>query len=289
MKPPPFEYVAPTSLDEAVELLSPSLTVRLLAGGQSLMPMLNMRFVLPDRVIDLNRIDELSFIQARGDEIVIGSMTRQRALQRSELVGTQLPLLTMALHHVGHLQTRNRGTIGGSLCHLDPAAELPAVARAYDAILEVHGPAGRRDVAMADFAAYYMTPALEADEILAAIRIRPWTGRCGCAFREFARRHGDFAIAGALVLLEAAQDGRIARASLTAFGISQAPIRIDRAESMLVGQTPDRELLAAAAQECMALSSLEDPYASAEYRGHVARAMMARALGDAVAQIAMNH
>jgi carbon-monoxide dehydrogenase medium subunit len=286
LKPPPFAYFAPTRLEQAVEMLAGADNARLLAGGQSLIPMLSMRYVLPDQLIDLNRVAELNFIRPERDEIVMGSMTRQRALERSELVRSALPIFSKALRYVGHIQTRTRGTFGGSLCQLDPSAELPALAMAYDAIIEATGPNGTRSIAMADFPALYMTPVLEPNEILSAVRIRPWTGRTGVGFREFSRRHGDFAVAGGIALLEGGPDGRIKRASVTAFGIAEAPIRVAEAERMLLDQRPDAGLFTAAAEHCLAKASLDDAYASAAYRGHVAMAMVQRALGEAAQSLA---
>lgn len=170
MKPPPFEYFAPTTLAEAVHLLSESDNARLLAGGQSLMAMLNMRYVFPDRIIDLNRVAELDFIREENDEIVIGAMTRQWTLQRAPQIGARAPII---LRYVGHLQTRNRGTLGGSLCQLDPAAELPAVAMAYDAVVEAIGPNGTRSILFVEFPSMFMTSSLAPDEILTAMRLKP--------------------------------------------------------------------------------------------------------------------
>lgn len=281
MKPPPLEYFAPTRLEEAVELGATYGNAKFLAGGQTLMPMLAMRFVLPDQIIDLNTVKELSFIREEGAEIAIGAMTRQRVIERSPMIRTHLPILPKALEHVGHLQTRNRGTIGGSLCFLDPSAELPAVAMAHDAVLEAVGPRGTRRISMADFPSYYMTPCLAPDEILSVIRFKPWPGRCVTGFSEFSRRHGDFAIAGAIALLCFADDGKIARASITAFGIAQAPVRVTAAEELVVGNRPAPDLFATAADHCLGLATLEDSYASADYRAHVAHAMIQRALAEA--------
>lgn len=288
MKPAPFEYFAPTALSEAVSLLVASDNPKLLAGGQSLMAMLNMRFVLPDQLIDLNRIDDLRFIREEGDEVVIGAMTLQRTLLRSDVIAERLPAIPKALRHVGHLQTRNRGTLGGSLCHLDPSAELPALAMAYDATVESTGPGGIRSIPFGAFPAFYMTPALEPDEILSAVRFKPWTGRVGTGFSEFSRRHGDFAVAGAVAILAADAAGRIERASLTMFGIAQAPVRASEAEALLVGNRPEPALVSSAAQLCVELASLDDRYASADYRGHVGRAMAERALAEAVTDLRLN-
>jgi carbon-monoxide dehydrogenase medium subunit len=286
LKPPPFEYFAPTTLTEAVELLSRSDDARLLAGGQSLMAMLNMRYVVPDRLIDLNRIAELDFIREEAGEIVVGAMTRQRTLQRSATIGAKLPVIQKALRFVGHFQTRNRGTIGGSLCQLDPSAELPAVARAYEATLVADGPNGRRSIPFTEFPLMFMTPSLAPDEILTAVRFRPWPALVGSGFREFSRRHGDFAVAGAIALLGADAGNVIQRASLTLFGVAEAPVRAQDAEELLIGNRIGKKLIEDASHLCIAHATLEDPYGSADYRGHVAASMAKHALNEAAAEIA---
>ena len=285
LKPPPFEYYAPTDLNEAIALLSGCENARLLAGGQSLMAMLNMRYVFPDRIVDLNRVAELDFIREQADAIAVGAMTRQRTVQRSQLIAARLPVLPKALRHVGHFQTRNRGTIGGSLCQLDPAAELPAVAMAYDAIAVANGPGGRRDIPFEQFPLTFMTSALAPDEILTCVLFTPWRGRIGTGFSEFSRRHGDFAVAGAVALLSAGATGVVARASLTVFGIAEAPRRVPEAESVLVGHRASPEVIDAAASLCIAHATLEDAYGSAEYRGHVAAAMAKDALNEAASEL----
>lgn len=284
MKPPPFEYFAPATLADAVRLLSTLANPRLLAGGQSLMPMLNMRYLFPDQIIDLNAVAELDFIRESGGDVIIGAMTRQRMLQRSPVVALRLPLFARALRYVGHVQTRNRGTIGGSLCHLDPSAELPALAMAYDAVVEATGPGGTRSISFTAFPAGYMTPDLRAGEILTSLRFTPWATGAGYGFREFSRRHGDFAIAGAIAMLELDEAGAIARASLTLFGVAPAPVRAQAAEAMLAGLRPSKDLLVAAAQSCIELATLEDPYAGARYRGQVAATMAEHALLEAAAE-----
>src|SRR5579859_7451009 len=173
MKPPPFKYHDPGTLAEALELLGSKENAKLLAGGQSLMAMLNMRLAQPDHIIDLNGVAELAFIRADERLVHIGAMTRQRELEFSAAIRELCPLMHEALTNIGHRQTRNRGTIGGSLCHLDPAAELPAVATAYDAVIEVCGKAGARNIPMAEFPAFFMTPAIEPDEIVTALRFAP--------------------------------------------------------------------------------------------------------------------
>jgi carbon-monoxide dehydrogenase medium subunit len=285
LKPPPFEYFAPTTLPEAISLLSGSDNARLLAGGQSLMAMLNMRYVFPDRLIDLNRVADLDFIREDNDEIVIGAMTRQRTLQRSAQISARLPVVPKALRYVGHFQTRNRGTIGGSLCQLDPSAELPAVAMAYDAVVEAVGPSGPRLIPFAEFPLMFMTSSIASDEIVTAVRLKPWTGTTGSGFREFSRRHGDFAVSGAIALLRADSDNVIQQASLTLFGVAEAPVRARDAEALLTGNRIDTALFNKACELCLPLATLADAYGSADYRAHVAATMAQQALVEAAADI----
>jgi carbon-monoxide dehydrogenase medium subunit len=285
LKPPPFEYYAPTELSEAIGLLSGCENARLLAGGQSLMPMLNMRYVFPDRIVDLNRVAELDFVHEEADTIAVGAMTRQRTLQRSRAVAARLPVIAKALRYVGHFQTRNRGTIGGSLCQLDPAAELPAIAIAYDAVVVARGPGGRRTIPFEGFALTFMTSALAPDEILTSVRFTPWRGRVGTGFAEFARRHGDFAVAGAVALVAGGERGTIACGSVTVFGIAEAPRRVREAERALAGRRATPEVIAEAAALAIPYATLEDAYGSAEYRGHVAAEMVTNALNEAVAEL----
>src|SRR4051812_46378469 len=229
MKPPPFAYHDPSTIDEAVDLIGRLDNAIPLAGGQSLMPMLNFRVVAPDHLIDLNRIKALSFIRIENGTGRFGPMTRQRELEFSSDVKAVFPIISEAIGDVGHRQTRNRGTLGGSLCHLDPAAELIAVATAHEATIEVASRRGRRDVPMADFPAFFMTPAIEPDEIVTGLRFTAWPQNHGSAFVEFARRRGDFALASVAVLL-ALTGGRVTRASITVGGLTHAPSRIAAAE-----------------------------------------------------------
>jgi carbon-monoxide dehydrogenase medium subunit len=285
LKPPPFEYFAPTEINEAIDLLAGSDNARVLAGGQSLMAMLNMRYVFPDRIIDLNRIPALDFTVQSADELVIGAMARQRSLQRSLLVASHLPVMQKALRHVGHFQTRNRGTIGGSLCQLDPSAELPAVAMAYDAVVEAQGPNGKRSIPFKEFPIMFMTSSLAQNEILTAVRFKPWAGTTGSGFSEFSRRHGDFAVAGAVALLQSGTDNRISRASVTLFGIAETPRGAGDVEAMLVGQHATADLIDAASRLCAAHATLADNYGSAEYRGEVAAAMAKNAITEAYREL----
>ena len=239
MKPPPFQYHDPKTVAEAVGLLGRLENAKLLAGGQSLMPMLNMRFVLPDHVIDINRVEGLAGIKETGGVLEVGAMTRQRDIEYSDLVKAKCPLLHQAIMHIGHRQTRNRGTIGGSLCHLDPAAELVSVCAAHDATVVVEGPNGRREIAFADFPVAFMTPSIELNEIVTAVRLPLWAPGHKAAFVEFSRRHGDFAIVSAAALLEI-NGGKISRASLTIGGVAVAPHRARDVEQAIAGQAPSQ-------------------------------------------------
>ena len=189
MKPPPFHYHDPDSIADVCGLLERLDNAKLLAGGQSLMPMLNMRFVLPDHLIDLNRIAALAGVREGAEEIVVGAMTRQRMLEFSPVITQKFPLIAEALRFVGHRQTRNRGTLGGSLCHLDPAAELALVAAVYDATLRVQSAGGAREIAFEEFPLGFMMPALAPDELLTQVRFPAWPAGHRFGFAEFARRH----------------------------------------------------------------------------------------------------
>ena len=285
MKPPPFSYHDPTTVSEVVGLLSALENAKLLAGGQSLMPMLNMRYVLPDHLIDLNRVEGLGTIREGGGTLEIGAMTRQRDVEFSPLVERLCPLLSEAILHVGHRQTRNWGTFGGSLAHLDPSAEIPLVCAGLDAIVGVEGPDGGREIAFADFPAGYMMPAMGLDEVLVSVRIPAWGPGHGHGFEEFARRHGDFAIVSAAALLETGPDGRIARASLTVGGIGAAPVRVSAGEAALVGEAGSVEVFRAAAEEARKIDALGDVHAPASYRQHLAAVLSRRALEKAWARI----
>jgi carbon-monoxide dehydrogenase medium subunit len=285
MKPPPFRYHDPRTIGEVVGLLGRLENAKLLAGGQSLMPMLNMRFVLPDHVIDLNRTEGLAFIRETDGALEIGGMTRQRELEFSDVVRLRCPLMDEAIQLVGHRQTRNRGTLGGSLCHLDPSAELVSVAAALDATVIVTGPKGRREIAFAAFPLAYMTPAIEPDEVLTAARFPDWPKGHGHAFIEFARRHGDFAIVSAAALLLEDGAGRITRASLTIGGLGTAPIRATEVEQALVGQVPRDKLLREACESCRQHEAIEDVHAPASYRQHLAAVLSRRALEQARARL----
>jgi carbon-monoxide dehydrogenase medium subunit len=281
VKPPPFAYHDPRTIEDAVALLARLDNARPLAGGQSLMPMLNMRYAQPDHLVDLNRIPDLSGVTEEADgSVVIGAMTRQRTLERSDVIARRVPIMAEALRQVGHLQTRNRGTIGGSLCHLDPAAELPLIAAATDASIAIAGPRGRRDLPFEEFPAGFMTPALAPDELVVSIRIPPLP-RHGHAFLEYARRHGDFAIVAVAVMLMPDGAGRIAGASVTLGGVGAAPVRLAEAEAALAGMEPSATVFSRAAEATRALAPMEDALVPAWYRRHLARVLLERALASA--------
>jgi carbon-monoxide dehydrogenase medium subunit len=281
MKPPPFSYHDPRTVPEAVELLGRLENAKLLAGGQSLMPMLNMRFVQPDHIIDINRVEGLSYIREVDGAMEIGAMTRQRELEFSDALRERFPIMHEALLQVGHRQTRNRGTIGGSLCHLDPAAELVTLALAYDATVMIAGPDGRREVPFGQFPVAYMMPAIEPSEIVVGVRFPRWTPRHSYAFIEFSRRHGDFAITSAAVLLENDSAGKITRASVTLGGMGTVPVRASEVEQTIVGQAPSQELFRTACESCRKLEAIDDVHAPASYRQHLAAVLSRRALEKA--------
>jgi len=277
MKPAPFAYHDPHTIAEALRLLGSLEDARLLAGGQSLMPMLNMRLVQPMNIIDLNRVEELSYIRLDAGFLEIGAMARQRDIEFSEVVREAFPLMHEAVRYIGHRQTRNRGTIGGSLCQLDPSAELVATAAAVDARVIVASQSGRREIPFAEFPAGLMTPAIESNEMLVAIRFPVWNPGHGYGFEEFARRNGDFALASAAALLES--DGhRITRARVTVGGIAPQPQTLP---AKLEGTSPSEALFDEVAEGCHALEAMEDLHFTGEYKRRLAKAMVKRALRKA--------
>ena len=291
MKPAPFTYHRPETAAEAVGLLADlGDGVKLLAGGQSLVPMLNLRLAVFDDLVDVSRIDELSGIERREGHLWIGAGTTEAAVERSAEVAAAVPLLARATPLIGHRQIRNRGTIGGSLAHADPAAEYPAVALALDAELEAVSRRGARTIAAADFFTGFWSTALEEDELLTGIRLPVWGGattRCGFGVREIARRHGDFAIAGAAVALEVKGDDRVVRAAIGLFGLGSVPLRAGGAETAVVGRTLSEIDVAEVSRA--AVADLDDVpadlHGSAAYRTRVGAVMVARAWADAAAEV----
>ncbi|RXH41543.1 FAD binding domain-containing protein [Bradyrhizobium zhanjiangense] len=283
MKPAKFEYVAPTTVDAAVEALrAANGEGKVLAGGQSLMPLLNFRMTRPAVLVDLNGIKELSFIELRGDHVAIGALTRHREIEQSRLIASKLPVMAAAMRHVAHLAIRNRGTIGGSLSHSDPAAELPMLSLFYGAKLSVQGPSGRRTIAAEDFFVDALTNCLEPEDIVVEIEF-PILQHDGWAFEEVARRFGDFALASIAVSLRRAastvEDARVA-----VMGVADTPLRLKKVEDQLRGiaiddQMPDRfsELVLSC------VSANGDLHASAEYRQHLLGQLAKRSMQTALA------
>jgi aerobic carbon-monoxide dehydrogenase medium subunit len=278
MKPPLFSYHDPRTTADVVALLGRLENAKLLAGGQSLMPMLNLRYVLPDHLIDLNRVDALRYIRETDGAIEMGAMTAQRDIEFSDVVRERCPLMHEAIAQVGHRQTRNRGTLGGSLCHLDPAAELVAVAAALDAKVSIAGKNGARTIDFAAFPIAYMTPALEPDELLTGVSFPCWRPGHGFAFVEFSRRHGDFAIVSAAALIEEDPDGNLTRASLTLGGMGPAPVRAHGVERALIGDKPEEKRLREICESLRALEAVDDIHAPASYRRQLATVLSRRAL-----------
>lgn len=284
MKPAPFTYHDPRSVSDAVSLLGTHENARVLAGGQSLMPMMNFRYAMPDHLIDLNKVSELAYIRVEDHTLKIGAMTRQRDIEFSSDIGRHCPLLQAALAHVGHRQTRNRGTLGGSLCHLDPSAELVNTAALLGATMHAASRRGMRDIPFADFAVAYMTTALEPDEMLAGITFPLPENAHGHAFVEFARRHGDFAIVACSALMVLDAKGSIIDAAIALSGLSHAPTRATAIEQSLRGQQPDAAAFKAAAAEAEKLEAMADAYVTSTYRQHLARVLTYRALEQAAAR-----
>ncbi len=289
MKAPVFNYHAPATLAQALELLSTQDNARVLAGGQSLLAMLNMRFAFPDTLVDINQLPELAYIREDEGGIGIGAMTRQREVEFSGLVAARLPLWKEAVLNVGHRQTRNRGTVGGSLCQLDPSAEIPTVCMAMDAVLTVSSVRGERAIPMAEFPAAYMTPSMQADELLTRVQVQPWPASHGWAFLEFSRRHGDFAIVSCAVLLLLDEDGLVSRASITLGGVGAFPLRMSQAEAALLGTPAGPEDVARAADLCGQVEASSDSYVQGWYRQRLAKEYTARALRLALSRTGKRH
>ena len=279
MKLPPVEYEAPTTVADAVGLLAEHLDeASVLAGGQSLIPLLAMRLARPTVLIDINGIDELCGMSAADGWMTVGAMTREYVAEESETDGDAVPLLAAALPLIGHEAIRSRGTIGGSLAHADPAAELPAVARALDAEFVVRGPSGERVIPAAEWFEGFLTTSRGPDELLTQVRFPTAGPGTGTSFQEVARRHGDFAIVGLAASLTLAQ-GAISDARLAFAGMSDVPVRATDAEDRLIGETPSAELFEEAARRATGdLDPPADLHGSSDYRKKVAAALVRRGL-----------
>ena len=279
MKPAIFEYHAPTTIDAAIGLLARYQgEARLLAGGQSLLPMMNFRHVSPAAIIDLNRVPDLAYIRNENGTVRLGAMTRQRTVEFSPIVAKYLPLLVEAIKFVAHLPIRSRGTIGGSIAHADPAAELPMVLQALEGEVVARGPAGERLIKAIDLFQGLLTTSLAPDEMIVEVRLAAIPAHAGCAVEEFARRRGDFAIAAVAAVVERAGE-RCIKARLATAGIGSTSVRLTAAEAILerdgLGDTVIEEAAAKAAEM---VSPLSDQQASVEYRRHLTRVLTERAL-----------
>ena len=289
MKPAPFEYLAPTTVGEAVSALHAyDGEAKLLAGGQSLMPMLNMRLARPGLLVDLGRVQDLDYIRESDGRLAIGAMTTKRTLEESALVESRQPLLHAATVAIGHPQIRNRGTIGGSMAQADPAAEYPAVAVALDATLRAVGPNGERTVEAKDFFVTYLTTALEPGEVLTEVSVPTLDPGSGWSLTEISRRHGDFAIVGAAVTVRLDDAGCCADPRIVLFGVGSTPVRPRGAEDVVRGERPSEDLYQHAGHQVSQEldEPLSDVHASAAYRRHLAEVMTRRALAEAVARAA---
>ncbi|WP_347220985.1 FAD binding domain-containing protein [Mycolicibacterium poriferae] len=289
MKAAPFAYHRPESVKEAADMLAEfGDEAKVLAGGQSLVPMLAMRLTHFDNLIDISRVDELCGIDLDHGAVRVGATTSHALVGMDDEVADSVPLLTMATPHIGHFQIRTRGTLGGAIAHADPAAEYAAVALALDADMEAHSSRGARTIPAAEFFTGLWETSLASDEILTAVRFPVWDGRSGFAVHEFARRHGDFAIAGAVAAVQVDADDRVSRCGVGLLGLGSTPLRGTTAEDALVGQTVS-DLGGDAALEIArsTMAAIEDIPAdlqgSSAYRARVGATMLARALSEALA------
>lgn len=288
MKPPLFEYFDPTTIGEAVSVLQQyGDDAKVLAGGQSLMPLLNFRLARPAAVVDINGVRELDYLRKEDGWLAIGALARQRAAELSSLVGATCPMLAEALPLIGHFQIRNRGTIVGSLAHADPAAELGAVALALGAELRITSASGSRTVPAAEFFVSYLTTALAPNELLIEARFPVARPRTGYAFMEFARRHGDFALVGVAAVVEQDDAHRCSDVRLTFTGIGPVPLLFIDERGQLRGELLTVKAMNAFAEHVAAgLKPESDLHASAEYRRELAAVLAERALQVAAARAA---
>ncbi len=282
MKPPEFDYAAPDSLDEAIGLLAGDPDAKVLAGGQSLVPLLSLRLAAPSLLVDLRRVPGLDSVARENGAIRIGAMVRQRRAEHDEGIRAAAPLLARALRHIAHPQVRSQGTVGGSIAHADPAAELPAVLLALDGRVRAHGPGGERVLAASDFFTGFLSTALADDEVLTAIELDAAAPHTGAACVEVAQRSGDYALCGAVAQVTLDGD-RVAAARLALLGIGDRPVRAHALEAELAGGPATSEAVAAAARLAGdEARPPDDPQVPPEYRLHLARVVARRALEQAM-------
>ncbi|HET7266213.1 MAG TPA: xanthine dehydrogenase family protein subunit M [bacterium] len=282
----PFDYHAPATVADALAALgSLGEDAKVLAGGQSLVPMLTLRLVRPSAVVDIHRLDELRGVRLDGHTLEIGALVRHRALEEGEGPLAACPLLSEAAALIGNVRVRTMGTIGGSLAHADPAAELPAVIRALDGVLVARGPRGDRTIPAAEFFTGLLSTSLRPDELLAAVRLTLPEGRAGYAVEEFTRRAGDFAIVAAIAAVELDGGGRATRVRVAIAGAGPAPARLAKVEAALGGVEPSERVFRQVVKEqTLEIEPGDDVHASAEYRRHLARVLTVRALLRATAR-----
>ncbi len=285
MKLPPLEYACPATLSEAVALLAAhGGEARAIAGGQSLMPMLAFRVVAPALLVDLRKLPELKEIRISADGVRLGAMVRWRDIEDDARLATAHPLLKAAVEHVAHYQIRNRGTVGGSIAHADPAAEMPGIAVTCDAEIAVTGSKGSRVIRADDFFVGALTTSLEHDEIITEIKLPAWPAKRRWGFREFARRRGDFAMAAAALFYDQDAGGKAANAHVGIIGLGDRPRRLPEVEAVLNGRAIDEATMERAAEVTSAtVDAQEDIHASAAYRRSLAGTMVERALRSAAA------
>jgi CO/xanthine dehydrogenase FAD-binding subunit len=286
VKPPPFEYHAPRELDEALALLAQyGDEGKVLAGGQSLVPLLNFRLAAPEHLIDINGLGELAYLRRRDETLHIGALTRHATVERSDVVATHWPLLREAVQWVAHPQIRSRGTVGGSVAHADPAAEIPVSLAALDARLTVRSVRGERTLDWRDFFLSTLTTALEPDELLIEIQVPPTPTRSGSALAEYSRRHGDFALGGAAVLLSFDEAHTCTGAAIALLAAAPAPVRAQQAEKLLLGAEISDQLAAAAARAAVeGIHPSGDIHGSTAYRTSLIEAQVRRAILTATAR-----
>ena len=284
MKLPPFDYACPTTLPEAIELLASHDDAKPIAGGQSLVPMLAFRLAQPTLLVDLRKLADLRGIRISDAGVTLGAMVRWRDIEDDERLETAHPLLKAAIAHVAHYQIRNRGTVGGSIAHADPAAEMPGIAITCDAEIAVVGKSGAHVIQAADFFQGALTTALTPDEIIVEIRLPAWPAGRRWGFQEFARRRGDFAMAAAAVFYDQDERGKARNAHVGVIGVGDRPLRLTAVEDVLNGQSIDEATIAKAdAATSAAVDPQDDIHASAAYRRSLVGTMVERALKNAAA------
>jgi carbon-monoxide dehydrogenase medium subunit len=285
MKLPPFDYACPSTLPEAIELLASHDDAKAIAGGQSLVPMLAFRLAQPSLLVDLRKLADLRGIRISDAGVTLGAMVRWRDIEDDERLETAHPLLKAAISHVAHYQIRNRGTVGGSIAHADPAAEMPGIAMTCDAEIAVVGKSGAHVIQAADFFQGALTTALTTDEIIVEIRLPAWPAGRRWGFQEFARRRGDFAMAAAAVFYDQDERGKARNAHVGVIGVGDRPLRLTAVEDVLNGESIDEATIAKAdAATSAAVDPQDDIHASAAYRRSLVGTMVERALKNAAAR-----